>query len=66
MGVWVPAPWPGVYGHCRVRSAWPPAEQGWTGAECMEDLLISLHSVILSLKLLRIKLYFHNKSDYDG
>lgn len=32
----------------------------------MEDLFISLHSVILSLKLLRIKLYFHNKSDYDG
>lgn len=41
------------------------AEHEQAGIKCLEDLFIMLHFVMLSLKLLRIKSYFHNKSDYD-
>jgi len=60
------APWPGgVYGRCHVSNLWPRAEQEQAGVKCLKDLFIMFHFVILSLKLLRIKSYCYNKSDYD-
>lgn len=55
----------GIYGCCRVSNVWPHAEQEQPGVKCLEDLFIMLRFVILLLKLLRIKSYFHNKSEYD-
>lgn len=55
----------GVYGCCCVSNVWPHAEQEQAGIKCLEDLFVMLHFVILLLKLLRIKSYFRNNSDYD-
>lgn len=54
-----------IYGRCSVSCVWPHTEQEQADIKCLEDLLIMLSFVILSLKLMRIKLYLHNKSEYD-